>query len=101
MGVFRRRYSDGRFSKDWYASWYEGCRQRKMKIGPSKRVAELFLKDIDLKRVRGELLGIKDEKKILFPELTEKYIAWAKGRKAEHSMKVEESAIARFNGALP
>lgn len=101
MGVFKRRYPDGRLSDDWYVSWYANGRQRKKKIGPSKKAAELYLKDIELKRVRGELLGIKEEKKILFPDLLKKYVEWAGNRKAEHSMEVEKSAIGRFAEAFP
>lgn len=96
MSVYRRRYPDGRTSEDWYVSWYVGGRQFKKRIGPNKRTADLYLKDIDLRRVRGELLGVREEKRILFPDLADKYLEWARGRKALHSIEVEESAVTRF-----
>ncbi len=100
MGLFQRKYPDGRVSHDWWVSWYENGRQRKKRIGPSKKSAELYMKAIDLKRVRGEL-GIREVKKILFPALSEKYVEWAAGRKAAYSMTVEKSAIGRFDEAFP
>ncbi len=96
MSVFQRRYPDGRKSEDYYVSWYVGNKQYKKRIGPNKRAAELFEKDLALKRVRGELLGIKDEKRILFPALADEYLDWVKGRKAAHTIEDETSAISRF-----
>jgi len=94
--VYQRRYADGRESKDWYVSWYVGSKQYKKKIGPNKRAAELFANDLALKRVRGELLGIKDEKRITFPALADEYLEWIKCRKATHTIEDERSAISRF-----
>jgi len=96
MAVYKRVYADGRTSRDWYVSWYVGGRQFKKKIGPNKRAAELYLKDIELKRVRGELLGIHEEKRILFPDLAEKYKEWAKGRKSERRIIDESYVVARL-----
>jgi integrase len=96
MAVYKRRYPDGRLSQDWYVSWYVGGRQFKKKIGPNKRAATLFANDIELKRVRGELLGIREERKILFSDLAKKYLEWAKNRKAKHTVEDETSAITRF-----
>src|SRR5215471_9123290 len=96
MAVYKRKYPDGRLSEDWYVSWYVGGRQFKKKIGPNKRAATLFANDIELKRVRGELLGIREEKKILFPDLTKRYLEWAKNRKAKHTIEDETSAANRF-----
>ncbi|MFI5298801.1 MAG: tyrosine-type recombinase/integrase [Polyangiales bacterium] len=96
MSVYQRVYADKRVSEDWYVSWYVGNKQYKKRIGPNKRAAELYEKDIDLKRVRGELLGIKEERRILFPALADEYLAWARPRKAKHTVEDEESAIRRF-----
>ena len=96
MGLYKRRYPDGRESEDWFVSWYVGGRQFKKKIGPNKRAAELYLKDIELKRVRGELLGIREVKRILFKDLADKYLEWAKARKTKRTVLDEESAIRRF-----
>jgi integrase len=96
MSVYKRRYPDGRTSRDWYASWIVEGRVFRKKIGPSKRDAELFLKDREIRRVRGELLGIKEAKRIAFPDLCDEYLVWARTRKAKHTVEDEESAIRRF-----
>ena len=96
MAVYKRKYADGRVSEDWYVSWYVGGRQFKKKIGSNKRAAELFLKDIELKRVRGELLGIREERKILFADLATKYSEWTKGRKSERRILDESYVIDRL-----
>jgi integrase len=96
VAVYKRKYPDGRESEDWYVAWYVGGRQFKKKIGPNKRAAELYLKDIELKRVRGELLGIREEKKILFSALAEQYKAWAKDRKSDRRIVDESYVVARL-----
>jgi hypothetical protein len=40
MGVFRRRYRDGRLSKDWYINYRIHGKQYKRRIGPNKKLAE-------------------------------------------------------------
>jgi integrase len=106
VAIYQRRYDkklypEGRKSEDWYVSWYVGPKQYRKRIGPNKREAELFLKDIELKRVRGELLGIHDVKRIPFETLAKEYLVWAKGRKAKHTIEAEESSIGRFKVAFP
>lgn len=100
LKVYQRTYADGRKSTAWYVSWYVGTKQFKKRIGTNKRAAELFAKDLELKRVRGELLGIKEEKRILFPALADEYLAWARGRKAPHTVEDEASAIGRCKQAF-
>src|SRR5689334_18112478 len=101
MAVFKRRYPDGRMSKDWFVSWYVGGRQFKKKIGPNKRTADLFLKDIELKRVRGELLGIREEKRILFGDLADKYLEAVKGSKSPKRIQDEKYVIEKLKEACP
>jgi integrase len=96
MAVYRRKYPDGRLSEDWYVSWYVGPRMFRKRIGPNKREADLFLKDIDVKRVRGELLGIREEKRIVFGDLADRYLEWSRGRKAPHTVRDEESTLRRL-----
>ena len=63
MGVFRRRYPDGRLSKDWYIDYRINGKRFKRRIGPNKKLAEQVLMDIELKRVKGDYLGIYEEKR--------------------------------------
>ena len=96
MSVYQRRYPDGRASKDWYVSWYVGAKQFKKRIGPNKRAAERFANDLDLKRVRGELLGITDLTPIRIADLVAKYTTWSEGRKAAHTLEDEQSVLCRL-----
>jgi integrase len=66
----------------WYIDYvYNGRRYRK-RAGHSKRVAELTLKDIELKIERRENLGIQDQKKITFAVFAEEYLKYAKTNKS-------------------
>jgi hypothetical protein len=77
MGVYKRRYPDGRLSKDWYINYRIHGKQYKQKIGPNKKLAEQVLMDIELKQAKGDYLGVYEGKKILFTDCLEEYLAWA------------------------
>ena len=71
MGIFK----DGRH---WFIDVrINGKRQRK-KVGPSKELALLVLKDLEVKKAKGEFLGIFEEKKIRFKDHSDE---WLKQRK--------------------
>lgn len=73
MGVFKR---NSNYWVDYYDA--EGRRHRK-KIGPQKTVAQLALKDLNVKIAKGEYLGIYEEKKVLFKDFALKtYLPFAK-----------------------
>jgi len=71
--------------KCWYIDYfYKGHRTRK-KVGQSKKVAELTLKDIELKIAKGEHLGIHETKKVLFKDFALEYLNFSKANKAPKS----------------
>jgi len=75
MGVFKK-------GKNWYIDYYiKGHRKRK-KIGPSKKLAEQVLKDVQTKIAKKEYLGILEEKKILFEDFSEHYLEYSKANKS-------------------
>ncbi len=75
MGIYQK-------GKNWYIDYYvKGHRKRKM-IGPSKKLAELVLKDVHLKNAREEYLGILEEKKMLFDEYASRYLDYSKANKS-------------------
>jgi integrase len=82
MGVFRRRYLDGRLSEDWYIDYRINGKRYKRRIGPNKKLAEQVLMDIEVKKAKGEHLGIHDEKMIKFADFAEEYLRFARGTKA-------------------
>jgi integrase len=83
MGVFRRRYPDGRLSKDWYINYRIHGKQYKRRIGSNKKLAEQVLMDIELKQAKGKFLGVYEQKKIRFADFAEEYLEFAKSTKAQ------------------
>lgn len=78
MRIYKRKNS-------WYLDYtYKGKRIRKS-VGRSKKVAELTLKDIEVKIAKEEQLGIHDTKKILLTDFAEEYLKFSKTNKAPQS----------------
>jgi integrase len=92
MGLFRRRYPDGRLSKDWYIDYRINGKRYKRKIGPNKKLAEQVLHDIELKHLKGEYLGIHEARKIAFADFAAEYLRFAQSTKAPstHAGNVRE-----------
>ena len=94
MGVYKK-------GKNWYIDYYHKGRRLRKRIGPSKQVAELALKDVELKIARGEFLGIYEEKRILFREFAEEFIGWAevntsRGTAKQYGMVIRSSLVPFF-----
>lgn len=71
--------------KKWCIDYsYRGRRIMKA-ISRDKRMAELALKDIELKIARGEYLGIHDQLKILLRDCADKYLIYSKANKSPKS----------------
>lgn len=79
--------------KTWYINYrYKGRRMRK-KIATSKKVAELTLKDVEIKIAKREYLGIYDDRKILFKDFQKDYLEKAEGSKAKTTIRREKEII--------
>jgi integrase len=77
----------------WYIDYtYQGKRCRK-RSGHSKRVAELTLKDLELRIERRENLGIKETKNITFTAFAGEYMNYARTNKAKRSWATNRSCI--------
>ena len=63
MGVLRRQYPDGRLSKDWFIDYRINGKRYKRRIGPNKKLAEQVLMDIEVKKAKGDYLGVHEVKK--------------------------------------
>ncbi|MEW6686074.1 MAG: tyrosine-type recombinase/integrase [Candidatus Edwardsbacteria bacterium] len=74
--------------KIWYIDYtYKGKRIRK-RIGQSKSVAELTLKDIEVKIAKGKHLGIHESQKILFEDFAKQYLEYAKTNKSANTYRL-------------
>lgn len=66
--------------------------KRKMRsFGKQKKMAELFLKDLELKQIRGELHIV--EEKISVSEFFNRYIEYCKANKSAYTVIVDEGRI--------
>ena len=75
MSIFKK-------GNNWYIDYYLKGRRKRKKIGHSKKLAEQVLKNVQVKIVKKEYLGILEEQKVLFDEYGEQYRDYAKVNKA-------------------
>jgi hypothetical protein len=61
IGVFRRQ-------GNWWIDFYHQGKRVRRKVGPSKRVAEMALADIQVKKSKNDFLGVCDPERILFKD---------------------------------
>lgn len=88
----------------WYIDYsFNGRRVRKA-VGTSKKMAELALKEIELKIVKGKFLRITEPKKIVFDELCDEYLKFSKANKAPQSYRRDQvnvkNLLKSFSGKL-
>jgi len=111
MGVFKRRYPDGTESTDWYIDYRVNGKRFKRRIGPNKKLAEQVLMDIEVKKAKGEYLGVHEVKKIAFADFAREYLAFAESTKAasiyagnvretQRLMRAFEGYLAKLTTAL-
>ena len=82
--------------KNWYIDYYYKNRRIRKKIGPSKQVADLALKDVELKIARGEFLGIYEEKKITFGEFAEEFLSYVEQNNASNTLRKYSCMVGHF-----
>jgi integrase len=104
MSIFRRRYPDGRVSKDWYIDYRINGKRYKRRIGTNKKLAEQVLMDIEVKQAKGDFLGIHEVKKIMFGDYLAEYLAWAQVNKGANTYALNQFCADRlretFTGCL-
>jgi integrase len=84
MRVFKR-------GKNWYADYNIGGKRKMKSFGQHKKMAELFLKDLELKEIRGELAIV--EEKITVSEFFPRYIEYCRSNKSAYTAFVDERRI--------
>ncbi len=89
----------------WYIDYRSpnGKRVRK-KVGTSKKMAELALKEIELRMVKRKYLGIDEPKPILFDKLAQQYLDYSKTNKGKRThisdMCLLRILLRRFTGKM-
>jgi integrase len=100
MGVFRRRYPDGRLSKDWYIDYRINGRRFKRRIGPNKKLAEQVLMDVKVKKAKGEYLGVHEVKKLTVADFLAEYLTWASVNKGANTYALNRFCADRLREAF-
>jgi len=78
MGVFKK-------GKNWWIDFYHQGKRFRRKVGPSKKVAEMALADVQVRIAKKEFLGIREPKRILFKDFALEYLEYSKANKAKSS----------------
>ena len=86
MGVFQKNGA-------WWIDFYHQGKRIRRKVGPSKRVAEMALADIEVKKAKQEFLGVCDPKRILFKDFADEYLEYSKANKAKSSYERDVTTI--------
>ncbi|MEO0124515.1 MAG: tyrosine-type recombinase/integrase [candidate division WOR-3 bacterium] len=88
----------------WYIDYSFNGRRVRRAVGTSKKMAELALKEIELKIVKGKFLGIAETKEVLFDNLCAEYLNFSKANKAAQSYRRDQvnvkNLLKSFSGKL-
>jgi len=69
----------------WYIDYSFNGRRVRKKVGTSKKMAELALKETELKIVKKKFLGINEPKRMIFDKLCDEYLQFSKANKRPRS----------------
>jgi integrase len=86
MGVFKKQ-------GNWWIDFYHQGKRIRRKVGPSKRVAEMALADVQVKKAKNDFLGVCEPKKILFKDFAVEYLEYSKANKARSSYERDITII--------
>jgi len=93
MGVYKK-------GNNWYIDYYYKGKRKRKKVGPSKKLAQQVLKDVQVKIAKGEYLGVYDEKKVTFEEMAEQYLSYSKTNKAPSSYERDRYSVKQLLSAF-
>lgn len=83
--------------KTWYVDYYYQGKRHVKAISKHKRLAELTLKDIEVKIAKKEHLGIHEQNKILLKTFTKKYLEYSKANKRPKSYERDVVNLKHLN----
>ena len=77
----------------WYIDYSFNGRRVRKKVGTSRKMADLALKEVELRIAKGEFLGIAEPKKVFFDKLCDDYLSFSKANKASTSYRRDTISI--------
>ncbi len=87
MGVYKK-------GNNWYIDYYYKGKRKRKKVGPSKKLAQQVLKDVQVKIARGEYLGVYEDKKVPFKDFAQRYLEFSKTNKAPSTHRRDRVSMA-------
>lgn len=97
MRIYRRQNM-------WYIDYSVNGRRVRKSVGPSKKMAELALKNVEVRIAKSEILGITEPRKMIFENLCDEYLQFSKANKTASSFRRDGTSIknllTEFNGKL-
>jgi len=91
MRVFKR-------GKNWYADYRVDGKRKMKSFGRHKKMAELFLKDVELKMLRGELKLVDD--RVTFKDFLSRYVEYSRLNKSKGTLRGDMSRWKSISGFL-
>lgn len=91
MRVFKR-------GKNWYADYTVDGRRKMKSFGRQKKMAELFLKDVELKMMRGELKLV--DERVTFKGFLPRYVEYSRLNKSRSTFRADMSRWKAFSNFL-
>lgn len=92
-----RTYKRGR---TWYLDYLHKGRRTRRAVGRSRRMAELALKDIEVKIAKGENLGVQERPRVLFRDCATEYLEYSKIHKATSSSERDALSLKWLTAAF-
>jgi len=77
----------------WYIDYSLNGRRVRKKVGRSKKMAELALKETELRIAKGEFLGVAEPKKLVFDKLCDEYLQFSKANKRPASHRRDTISV--------
>ncbi|MFC1833237.1 tyrosine-type recombinase/integrase [Thermodesulfobacteriota bacterium] len=86
MGVFQK-------NGNWWIDFYHQGKRIRRKVGPSKKVAEMALADVQVKKAKNDFLGVCEPKRIPFKDFAAEYLEYSRANKALSSYERDETVV--------
>jgi integrase len=99
-GGLSTTFSDGRLSKDWYIDYRVNGKRCKRRIGPNKKLAQQVMMDVEVKKAKGEYLGVHEAKRITIADFLTEYLTWAIVNKGANTYALNRFCADRLREAF-
>lgn len=86
MGVFQKNGT-------WWIDFYHQGKRIRRKVGPSKKMAEVALADVQVRKAKNDFLGVCEPKRISFRDFAAEYLEYSRANKARSSYERDMTTV--------